>query len=75
MMGFSTIRRDRDGRGGGIMALVNDALLPQQPHQHDNKDIELVWLSITIKCSNSIQFNSTFISILVKIKGNFAKTE
>ena len=30
--GYTTIRGDRDSRGGGIMAIINDTLLPTHLH-------------------------------------------
>lgn len=50
--GYSTIRRDRTtGRGGGIMALVKDSLLPTHLDYLNQNDIEVTFLSITLKRS------------------------
>ncbi len=50
--GYSTMRRDRNNRGGGIMAIVRDSLLPAHLDHLNSTDIEVTFLSVTLSNSN-----------------------
>ena len=49
--GYSSFRHDRNSRGGGIMAIVKDTLLPMELDALHPTDIELMWLTLTAKHS------------------------
>ena len=51
LQGYSTIRHDRNSRGGGVMAIVKDSLLPIHLDNINSTDIELTWLSLTLNRS------------------------
>ena len=51
LQGYSTIRHDHNRRGGGVMAIVKDSLLPIHLDNINSTDIELTWLSLTLNRS------------------------
>ena len=49
--GYSSFCRDRNSRGGGIMAIIKDTLLPMKLDIFHSPDIESMWLTLTAKHS------------------------
>ena len=47
--GFRSYRRDRDGRGGGVIVYVSDDVKGMRRHDLENDEIEAVWIQVKMR--------------------------